>query len=35
MPKPDIPKFSLPVRIVFGVVALWLIWWLLSISGTI
>ncbi len=35
MPKPNLPNFSLPVRIVFGIIAVWLIYWLLKTTGTI
>ena len=33
MTKPDIPNFSLPQRIVFGVIAIFLVGWMLRISG--
>jgi hypothetical protein len=35
MAKPDLPNFSLAGRIVFGIVAVFLIWWLLRVTGTI
>jgi hypothetical protein len=35
MAKPDLQNFSLPGRILFGIVAVFLIWWLLTITGTI
>ena len=35
MPKPDLPNFSLPMRIVVGIIALWLVYWLLKTTGTI
>lgn len=35
MPQPDRPNFSLPLRIIFGVIALWLIYWLLRSTGTV
>ena len=35
MPKPDLPNFSLPMRILVGVIALWLVYWLLKTTGTI
>jgi hypothetical protein len=35
MAKPDLPNFTLASRIVFGIVAVFLIWWLLTITGTI
>jgi hypothetical protein len=35
MPKPNLSNFSLPVRIAFGIIALWLIYWLLTTTGTL
>ncbi len=35
MPKPDLPNFSLPMRIGVGLIAIWLIYWLLKTTGTI
>ena len=33
MAKPDMPKFSLPKRIVFGAIAVFLVLWMLRFSG--
>ncbi len=35
MPKPDLPNYSLPMRIAVGIIAVWLIYWLLTTTGTI
>lgn len=35
MAKPDMPNFSLPQRIIFGVIAIFLILWLLRLSGIV
>jgi Na+/glutamate symporter len=35
MAKPDLQNFTLPGRIISGVIAILLIWWLLRITGTI
>jgi hypothetical protein len=35
MTKPDLPKFSILGRIVFGVVAILMVLWLLRFSGIV
>jgi len=33
--KPDLPNFSIPGRIAFGIVALLMVLWLLRLSGIV
>jgi hypothetical protein len=35
MAKPDLPNFSMPARIAFGIVAILMIAWLLRLSGIV
>ncbi len=35
MAKPDMPNFSLPKRIIFGVIAIFLVLWMLRLSGIV
>jgi hypothetical protein len=35
MAKPDLPNFSIPGRIVFGIIALLMVLWLLRLSGIV
>ena len=35
MSKPNLPNFSLPKRIVFGIIAIFLVGWMLRISGVL
>jgi hypothetical protein len=35
MAKQDLPNFSIFGRIVFGIVALLMVWWLLRLSGIV
>jgi hypothetical protein len=35
MAQSDLPTFSWPMRVLFGIVAIFLIWWLLTSTGVI
>jgi hypothetical protein len=35
MAKPDLPNFSIPARIGFGIVAILMVLWLLRLSGIV